>query len=449
MYILRSGRVRVSITKDERTVPITELGEGSTVGELSFISAIPRTATVTALEPVIANRISPDVLSGDAHSIDGWAISIARVLVDRIRRTTDLLGDYVAGTHQDPAESAGAPFGLKAAFAVEANSASGIIRLKGVFDRARLNSVKSAIRKTLLARPEGITLDFSAIMDIDMDALSFLSHLAQSSKAKTGNIQLRNMQLIRNKIAGIKEINSLIFAAHLPVRRVEPLTYLIRQGERERSMFVVSAGEFDILEEQEGAEPLLLGKAQVGDVVGEMSLLREGWRSASVRAAKTSSVIEIAPKDFYANLYAVPDWFMRLLDGLVDRLRDTNEMLFQASSGAEDRGDGEAQDTPMRIELDGRRPGTLSLSGTLNQVNMEQLSPMIKHAIYSGHKEITLKMYDVEKIDKEGIRYILNLHKGLKESGGRLILQGSHRHLLWLADLGAEEKLAGLQDQAV
>lgn len=445
MYILRSGRVRVSITKDNRSVTIAELGEGCHVGELSFIAAIPRTATVTALEPVIANRISSDVLSGDALSISGWAISIARVLVERIKRTTDLLGDYVAGGPHSASSDAVAKDANDEAVA-EANAATEVIRLKGVFDRVQLNPVKNAIRKALLKHTEGIILDFSGIMDIDMEAMAFLSDLARNSWAKVGKIRLRNMQLIRNKIIGLRDINNLIIAAHLPTRRIEQGAYLIRQGETERSMFVVSFGEFNILKEEQETEPILLGKAQVGDVVGEMALLTEGRRSASVRAAKTSAVIEIAPKDFYANQYAVPDWFMRILDGLVDRLRSTNERLVQVSRVAEDQG-GESREAPLRIELDRATPGTFSLSGTINLANMELVSPMIRSAIYSGQKNITLKMHDVQRIDKETIKYILNLDTALKKNGGRLILQGSHRHLLWLKDQGAERTLAGLLDQ--
>jgi len=444
MYILRSGRVRVSISKDGREVPITELGKGCHVGEMSFIAAIPRTATVTALEPVLASRVSPDVLVDDTLSVSGWAISIARVLVERIKRTTELLGDYIAtGPHPVSAESAHAHSDEKAAFSIVEGAEEGVLKLRGVFDKERVSPVKDSLRKAFLKRPEKVTLDFSGIIDIDVAALSYLVQIAKSSQAKAGRLQLRNMQLIRNKIAGMKEIKNLIESSRLPSRRVESGEYLIRQGERERSMFVISSGEFEILEEHEDGEAIQLGKAQSGDVVGEMSLLREGERSASVRAAKASSVIEITPKDFYSNLYSVPDWFMRILDGLVMRLRNTNEMLAQVTGKEREEPAGNGMENPIGIELDGAVPGVFALSGTITLANMEFLAPIIRHLLYSGQKDITIKLQKVQRIDRESIRYLMNLYMVLKDNGGQLHIQGNQKDLLWLKEKGGDESLAG------
>lgn len=448
MYILRSGRVRVSITKGGRSVPITELGKGCHVGEMSFISAIPRTATVTALEPVIANRISPDVLSEDALSISGWAMSIARVLVERIKRTTELLGDYMAnGPHPVSPDLSDVSMEEKYAFSISEACSDGSMKLYGIFDKRWIDTVKEAIRKAVLKCPDGIVMDFSGIIDIDQDALSFLLQIANSARAKEGKIQLRNMQLIRNKVSGMKEIRNLIESTKLPSRRVEAGDYLIRQGERERSMFVIRSGEFDIIEEADGDEPIHLGKARNGDVVGEMSLLREGVRSASVRAVKAGTVLEITPKDFYANTYTVPDWFMQIIDGLVVRLRNTNEMLGQIASLNDQVADAPKMQTPLSIELDGSTPGVFSLSGTMTLDNLEYLAPVIRHLTYSGQKNITINMKKVVQIDRESIRYLLNLYMVLKESGGHLNLIGNHEQLLWIKNHQAEDHLAGFRDE--
>jgi CRP-like cAMP-binding protein len=444
MYILRSGRVRVSITKNGRSVPITELGKGCHVGEMSFIAAIPRTATVTALETVIANRISPDIISGDALSISGWAISIARVLVDRIKRTTDQLGDYMAnGPHPFSAEaSLGSP-GRVPAFSISQSASDGTIRLAGVLNKTRIDDFKDVVRKSLVKYPGGIVIDFSGIIDIDADVLGYLVQLSVSPQAKDGKIQLRNMQLIRNKVSNMKEIQNLIEAAKLPVRRLEAGEYLIRQGERERSMFVIRSGELDILDEREGHEPIKLGRAAAGDVVGEMSLLKEGVRSASVRAVKPGLVSEITPKEFYSNSYTVPDWFMHILDGLVVRLRNTNEMLEHVSSIESRTEEETVMPAPLTIELDATVPGRFLLAGTMTLANMELLVPMIRHLMYSGQKEITIKMDKIQKIDKDSIRYLLNLYMVLKENGGSLNLIGTQKQLLWLKEQRAENRIAG------
>ncbi|HUX42472.1 MAG TPA: cyclic nucleotide-binding domain-containing protein [Rectinemataceae bacterium] len=448
MYIIRSGRVRVSISKGGLSVPITELGKGCHVGEMSFIASIPRTATVTALEPVIANRISPDILSDDNLSISGWAISIARVLVERIKRTTEILGDYMAsGPHPMPAESIPSPASRRAEFSMHSATTGGTILLKGVFSKEKIDQVKETVRQALLKNPSGITIDFSGIMDIGADALAYLLQLAKSAQARDGKIQLRNLQLIRNKIAGMKEIQNLIKTSNLPLRRIEDGDYLIRQGERERSMFIIRSGEFDILGESEGQDPLLLGNARAGDVVGELSLLKEGERTASVRAVKGSVVLEITPKEFYANIYTVPEWFMQIIDGLVQRLRNTDEMLTQVTSLAKPAEVPAAMEAPLSIQLDASAPGTFVLSGTLNLANMEHFVPIIRQLLFLGQKELVINMEKIEQIDKESIRYLLNLFMIMKENGGHLSLIGNHKYLLWLKKHNAEDSIAGMRGE--
>jgi hypothetical protein len=53
----------------------------------------------------------------------------------------------------------------------------------------------------------------------------------------------------------------------------------------------------------------------------------------------------------------------------------------------------------------------------------------------------------VDQIDRESIRYLMNLYMVLKESGGRLNLVGNHRQLLWMKDLKADDHLAGFREE--
>ncbi|MBP7096258.1 MAG: cyclic nucleotide-binding domain-containing protein [Spirochaetia bacterium] len=448
MYIIRGGRVRVEIDKDGRKVPITELGKGCHVGEMSFIAAIPRTATVTALEPVIANRISPDVLADEELGISGWTLSIARVLVDRIKRTTELLGDYMAeGPHPVDADDSPSAAASRLDFVVASSEATGIVALKGALSKERVDQVKEAVRLALLKRPEGVTVDFSGIIDIDSGGLSFLLELSKDPRAREGRIHLSNLQLIRNKVAGMKEIRRLVETTKLPARRLEPGEHLIRQGERERSMFIVRSGELDILEERDGAPPLPLGKARAGDVVGELSLLREGERAASVRASVASIVHEITPKEFYANAYATPDWFMRIIDGLVKRLRRTDELLAEATAAPRPPAPDGDMPTPLGIAVDGSRPGTFALSGTMNLANIEQFAPMVRHLVFHGQKQLTLDLAKVERIDRDSIRYLLDLYMLMKENGGNLVIRGNQEYLVWLKKQGGADTIAGLRDE--
>ena len=53
-YFLRTGAVEVTTVKGADKIKLADLGAGDFFGEVSVITAQPRTATVTALSPVVA-----------------------------------------------------------------------------------------------------------------------------------------------------------------------------------------------------------------------------------------------------------------------------------------------------------------------------------------------------------------------------------------------------------
>ena len=77
-------------------------------------------------------------------------------------------------------------------------------------------------------------------------------------------------------------------------------------------------------------------------------------------------------------------------------------------------------ETPLSIQLDGSSPGTFVLAGTLNMANLEHFVPVIRQLLFLGQKELVINMEKIEQIDKESIRYLLNLFMSMKENGGHL-----------------------------
>ena len=53
-YFLKTGAVEVTTMKGPEKIKLADLGAGEFFGEVSVITAQPRTATVTALSPVVA-----------------------------------------------------------------------------------------------------------------------------------------------------------------------------------------------------------------------------------------------------------------------------------------------------------------------------------------------------------------------------------------------------------
>jgi CRP/FNR family cyclic AMP-dependent transcriptional regulator len=64
---------------------------------------------------------------------------------------------------------------------------------------------------------------------------------------------------------------------------------VFRQGDRGQHLVVLESGELEALLAVPGREPLRLSSLHPGDVVGELALLGDGHRMATVRAVERST----------------------------------------------------------------------------------------------------------------------------------------------------------------
>ncbi|HJW22028.1 MAG TPA: cyclic nucleotide-binding domain-containing protein [Candidatus Limnocylindrales bacterium] len=91
---------------------------------------------------------------------------------------------------------------------------------------------------------------------------------------------------------------------------------LMRQGERGDQMFVVVSGELEI--DRDGRT---INHQGPGAAVGEMSLLAEGARTATVRTTGPARLLVLAHREFHSLMDAHPTVRMRILEGLADKIR--------------------------------------------------------------------------------------------------------------------------------
>lgn len=88
LYALVEGRVRVH--RGGQT--LVELGPGATVGELAVLVPAPRTASVTALEPMLVLRVDQAVLDDLLVDWPELAHGVIAALVSRLRATAEHAG---------------------------------------------------------------------------------------------------------------------------------------------------------------------------------------------------------------------------------------------------------------------------------------------------------------------------------------------------------------------
>ncbi len=84
MYVVLEGDI--DVLKDRRV--IETVGPGSIVGEMALIEAAPRSATAIARGPARLAAVSQQRFTFLVQQTPGFALHVMRILVDRLRRTT-------------------------------------------------------------------------------------------------------------------------------------------------------------------------------------------------------------------------------------------------------------------------------------------------------------------------------------------------------------------------
>lgn len=120
-------------------------------------------------------------------------------------------------------------------------------------------------------------------------------------------------------------------------RRFAPGETLFREGEPSDEVFLIRTGEVEILKEIDGGR-VVLGSLGAGEFVGEMGVLQQRARSATVQAAAAGATAEAIPKDvFLRRISRESDTAFQLLVRLSERLRQADLQLARsAGSGAAD-----------------------------------------------------------------------------------------------------------------
>jgi CRP/FNR family transcriptional regulator, cyclic AMP receptor protein len=97
MYLIESGRVRISIHDDDRQeVTLAELAQGDFFGEMSIIDGRQRSADAHVIEDARLAILSRDAFLSFVRSNPHVALEMLSALTDRLRRTDDLLRSRVS-----------------------------------------------------------------------------------------------------------------------------------------------------------------------------------------------------------------------------------------------------------------------------------------------------------------------------------------------------------------
>src|SRR2546425_2202487 len=123
-----------------------------------------------------------------------------------------------------------------------------------------------------------------------------------------------------------KELKDL--ATYCGERKFSPGSVLISQGEQGLGLFIITTGTVRITRKNSPDEAEeVLGTAGAGDVIGEMALLDDMPRSATVTAVDDVTALLLPVWEFRAVLRNNPDIALHLLATLSRRLRNAEQRI--------------------------------------------------------------------------------------------------------------------------
>lgn len=106
---------------------------------------------------------------------------------------------------------------------------------------------------------------------------------------------------------------------------------IVRQGDTGVGAFIIRSGRVEVVQER-GGQSERLGELKAGDVFGEMALLDEFPRSATVRAVEPTTCLGIQRWHFRGILESHPQLALALLPVLTRRLRTAEAHSHEAAA---------------------------------------------------------------------------------------------------------------------
>ncbi len=108
-----------------------------------------------------------------------------------------------------------------------------------------------------------------------------------------------------------------------------PGELIVEEGRTGNGCYVILSGEVEVVKALGTENQLILATRGSGEVLGEMALLGEWPRTASVRAVSEVGCLGIDRWVFLSQLERAPQVGIRLLQVLAERLRDADARLVQ------------------------------------------------------------------------------------------------------------------------
>lgn len=121
-----------------------------------------------------------------------------------------------------------------------------------------------------------------------------------------------------------------------PTKHLRAGEILIAEGELSQYAYLITKGKFEVSKSQ-GHETVILGYRKRGDIVGEMGLVQDLPRMATIKAVIDSEVELISKESLHNALKQAPPLVKMLMVQLFERVRESaDELLFAGQRMSDD-----------------------------------------------------------------------------------------------------------------
>ncbi len=128
-------------------------------------------------------------------------------------------------------------------------------------------------------------------------------------------------------LSGLNEQQIESLAAGSARRNFPKGRTIVSEGEPSQSLYILLSGRAKVQRSDSEGKEVILAVLGSGDFFGEMSLIDEAPRSASVITLESCDFMSIAKESFKAMLLQSNDMCMAVMRGLVRRLREADQKI--------------------------------------------------------------------------------------------------------------------------
>ena len=151
----------------------------------------------------------------------------------------------------------------------------------------------------------------------------------ESMDTRANSEPIDKRTLIRNHplFKGLDEDVLAELISHALARKLKKNAVLFRKGDAGTTLYLVSAGVVRISTPSPQGKDAVFNIITPGEILGEITIIDGGQRSADAIMAEDGQVIVIERRDFFPMLSKYPQIAIRLLNVLCGRLRRTSEQV--------------------------------------------------------------------------------------------------------------------------